>query len=151
MPARPGVPGRACADWVIWIEAFRRGENRPADHLLALDEALGGYGELSLVDRLTEAFAARLDAWHAGLARRLREGTWPVETVLLDARRRLVPLARLAASPLLPAEVAAQLREALETLAAATQRELENAVPKGPGAREFMAQVRRTPVTVVGR
>ena len=110
------VPGSYGA-WVSWLEAFRQGEEPATDGLEPIDGRLAPFVEARLLDRLSAAVGERVRRWRAALADDVMAAPpgdeASVAVLLGDATRRLDPLERLAASPLLPAEVAAAIRVAL--------------------------------------
>lgn len=106
------------ASWVSWLDAFRRGEEPSAAGLDPVDARLGPYVEARLLARVDTAVTDRVRQWRAALAEAVMARP-PVDAarvaeLLRDADRRLQPLVRLAASPLLPAAVAATLGAALD-------------------------------------
>lgn len=139
--ARPAGPVRAperpspgsYAGWVSWLEAFRRGEEPDLEGLEPIDGRLAPFVEARLLDRLSAAVTERVRRWRATLAEDVMAAPptdeAAVAVLLGDATRRLDPLERLAASPLLPTEVAAAMRVAL--------------VEVRDGAREALKDARR--------
>lgn len=106
------------ASWVSWLDAFRRGEEPSAAGLDPVDARLGPYVEARLLARVDTAVTDRVRQWRAALAEAVMARP-PVDAarvaeLLRDADRRLQPLVRLAASPLLPAAVTATLGAALD-------------------------------------
>ncbi len=105
------------ADWVSWVEAFRRGENPPTDGLAPISGGLGSYVEARLLDRMSAAFTDRVRQWQTALGdaivARPPEGPVAASAMLRDAVARLDPLTRLATSPLLPRSLGASMHEML--------------------------------------
>jgi hypothetical protein len=105
------------AAWVSWLEAFRRGEDPSVDRLPRVGAGLGSYVEARLLDRIAAAFAERVRQWQTTLGRRIVAAppadAAEAQAILRDAVQRLEPLARLAASPLLPRSLGASLHAAL--------------------------------------
>lgn len=132
-PAPPTTsPGAGTyANWVGWLEAFRRGDDVPVDDLDPVDGRLGPYVEARLLDRLSAAVTERIRRWRSDLADDViaaPPADEPAVTALLaEASRRLGPLERLASSPLLPAEVTTAIGAALAELRAGARDALEDA------------------------
>ena len=138
-PTHPGSPAPAStspgagtyANWVGWLEAFRRGDDVPVDDLDPVDGRLGPYVEARLLDRLSAAVTERIRRWRAELADDViaappSDGS-AAAVLLAEASRRLGPLERLASSPLLPAEVTTAIGAALVELRAGARGALEDA------------------------
>ncbi len=122
------VPGQYQA-WTSWLDAFARGEDLPMNHLRAIGSDLGPYMQERLVERLAEAFTARVGVWNRTVTDRLcsaqRRGMDGLAGTLVQLRGQVRPLIRLSESPLVPAELRAQLREAVTTLVESAQDSLE--------------------------
>lgn len=105
------------AAWVSWLESFRRGEDPPTDRLPRVGPGLGSYVEARLVDRVAAAYAERVRQWQTTLGERIVAAppadAAEAQAILREATVRLEPLARLAASPLLPRALGASLHAAL--------------------------------------
>jgi hypothetical protein len=123
--ARRPVAGRY-QDWVDWLEAYGRGEDRPAHHLAPYTEDMGPDYQFRLVERILAAFQARLDRWSSLFSRDLRAVNTPTgyAGAMVSARQRLGPLHRLADSPLLPEAVRTGLSAALSTVVEQVQESL---------------------------
>lgn len=105
------------AAWVGWLDAFRRGEDPPADALPPIGPGLGSYVEARLLERVAAAFGERVRQWQTALGERIvaHPPADPAEAgaMLRDAVGRLESLERLASSPLLPATLGASMHSAL--------------------------------------
>ena len=113
---RPSGPGGYAA-WVAWIDAFRRGDDRSAEGLPAIDGRMGTYVEARLLERLSLAFSERVRAWQTALGDRIVASPpaddAAVAEVLRDARPGLEPLARVASSPLVPRPMSVAMHDLL--------------------------------------
>lgn len=119
------------AVWVSWLEAFRRGENPPADRLRPISADLGSYVEARLLDRVAAAFAERVRHWQTSLGAQVvaRPPAAPSEAAdMLDrAVAGLDPLDRLAASPLVPASLGASMHTVLAEVRDGARSALDDA------------------------
>jgi hypothetical protein len=110
-------PRNGYANWVAWIDGFRRGDDAGLESLPPIDGRMGTYVEARLLERLSAAFSERVRAWQTSLGHRI-VATPPtdeaqVAILLRDAAPGLEPLARVAASPRLPRPMAAAMHELL--------------------------------------
>jgi hypothetical protein len=129
-PARGGY-----AAWVSWLEAFRRGEDPPTDGLGPVSGGFGSYVEARLLERLSAVFAERVRQWQTALGDRIvahpPDGPVTASAMLQDAVLRLEPLARLAASPLLPRSLALSMHQMLTTVREGARSALDEAWRRG--------------------
>lgn len=142
------------ADWLDWLAAFERGEDRPAGHLVPVGEALGPDMAGRLLARVSGAFTARAARWSETLDRRIgsSRGLTDLAATLVTARGGLRPLWALAESALLPEAMRVDMGRALTEMVATTQRTLEDSAGRRTDGAELLAVLRQhrlsTPVPV---
>jgi hypothetical protein len=142
------------ADWLEWLTAFERGEDRPAGHLLPVDEALGPYMAGRLLVRVSAAYSARAARWSETLDRRIgtSQGLADLAATLVTARSGLRPLWTLADSALLPEAMRQDMRRALTDMVSTTQQTLEDGARRRTGGAELLAVLKQhrlnTPVPI---
>jgi hypothetical protein len=141
------------ASWVGWLDAFARGEDRPASDLVPVDESLGPAMFGRLLQRVSAAYTARAGLWSTTLDQRIAAaasgGISELGAVLVNARGTLRPLWAFADSPLLPAAVRTEMRRALTEMLAEAQRSLEDSARRQLGGEEVLAVLREHRLTVV--
>jgi hypothetical protein len=142
------------AAWAAWLDAFARGDDRPMDDLVPVDESLGPAMFGRLLQRISAAYTTRAGLWSRTLDQRMAVATGvggmhDLAAALVNGRSSLRPLWRLADSPLLPEQVRAELRRALTDMLAEMQRSLEDSARRWPGGEEVLAVLREHRLTVV--
>jgi hypothetical protein len=142
-------PSGGYAAWCGWLDAFAAGADLDPAALCRVDDSLGPAMFGRLVDRINEAFLARVGGWNETLTRRLGaavasgRGVREVGAVLFGARLALRPIFALADSPLLREGIGSGLRAALGEALASAQRGLEESVRQVPDRREELLMVIR--------
>ncbi|MBB1634372.1 hypothetical protein [Cupriavidus sp. UME77] len=127
------TPPHTYAEWSACIDAFARGGSD--EEVIAAMRAgvlswTGGVAPL-FAQRISEVFSLRLQRIADEMTRALRHGSTGSDHVvlsrtLLDARRKLWVLNRVAQLPSLPGELAGSLQEQLRKYAAQAQQSLED-------------------------
>ncbi|TCO59751.1 hypothetical protein [Actinocrispum wychmicini] len=144
-----GAPG-AYAAWVEWLDAFGRGEDRPADHLRPVDAGMGPQMLDRLLGHVQRVFRERQHRWNDVLLRDLRalnaQSTSAIEVMLTSARTRLAPLRAFADHPGFPEDLRALLRDGLAETVRSAQSSLEDSTRRAPF--EVQSAVRRNKMTV---
>jgi hypothetical protein len=141
-----GVPG-SYTDWVSWLEAFGRGEDRPSGHLPVLDAKMGPHMLERLLNQVHQAFHKRQQRWGEVLRRDLKslshnspDAVITVAVVLNSARKRLAPLWEFVDHPAFPEDLHKILRDGLTETVKSSQRSLEDTTRRAPF--ELQAAVR---------
>lgn len=128
------TPPSTYAEWVQLIHAFEGGEQddiviellRSARLVLA-----AGMGE-RLYRRITDLFELRVRRVSTSLQQRLDRGTDPIAfgRAIASARHELGTIARFAAAPCWPPDLATMMRESLDDFARKTHEALEESARK---------------------
>lgn len=131
--------------WAAWLEDFGRGIDTDPTDLPPFDTAWGEgmYGRL--LDRVEQAFASRMGLWDRQLARDLGEGGLTADRLgaaMAAARRRLLPVQRLAALPHFPGDLRTALAEAMRSGVESAQRSLERSAAAADRTGRAAAVVR---------
>lgn len=133
-----GVPG-SYTNWVSWLEAFGRGEDRPSGHLPPLDAKMGPHMLERLLNQVHQAFHKRQQRWAEVLRRDLKslshnspDAVIAVAVVLNSARKRLAPLWEFASHPAFPQDLREILRDGLTETVQSSQRSLEDTTRRAP-------------------
>jgi hypothetical protein len=132
--------------WLAWLEDFGRGVDHDQSGLPDFDTAWGEgmYGRL--LERVEQAFVARMELWDRQLIADLDAGDLSADrlgAVLAAARRRLLPLRRFAASPRFPDDLRKPLQEALRQSVDSAQRSLERSAAQSDRTGLAASLIRR--------
>jgi hypothetical protein len=137
------------AAWVDWLDAYARGDDRPTDRLVAVDESMGPDMFGRLLGRISAAFTARTALWSTTLDRRMASATasgrglQELGAVLVGARAALRPLRAFADWPLLPEALRQEMRRALSEMLQSAQRSLEDSARRLPARGDQVLAVIR--------